>query len=169
MFQTYGLKANLHRWILLFLLLASSVFGSMDQAPRMAFVAAVFTPEERVGVMGTINIVRTVASAGGPLLTGYFHDHKMWNATFFTSAALKVLYDIGLLAMFLKTKLPEHGRDGQVRHVTVADVDVGILLSENFRRPEDFEDILEEDDDGDMGRSGQSTLNKAHYEHIEDV
>ena len=43
-----------------------------------------------VSVMGTLNLVRTVASAGGPLLTGYFHDHKMWFATFYTSAALKV-------------------------------------------------------------------------------
>ena len=55
-------------WTMLFLLLASSVLGSMDQAPRMAFVAAVFSPEERVGVMGTINVVRTFAAAGGPLV-----------------------------------------------------------------------------------------------------
>lgn len=154
-------------WTMLFLLLASSVLGSMDQAPRMAFVAAVFSPEERVGVMGTINVVRTFAAAGGPLLTGYFHEQKMWYATFYTSATLKVLYDLGLLAMFLKTKLPEHGRDGQVRQVTVSDVDVGILLSENFRRPEEFEEVLEEEEGDGYGRSHAPS--KGQYEHIEEV
>ena len=94
-----------------------------------------------------------------PPLLGY--------ATFYTSAALKILYDLGLLAMFLKTKLPEHGRDGQIRQVTVADVDVGILLSENFRRPEEFEEVLE--DEGDLGQGGYHPPSKGQYEHIEDV
>jgi hypothetical protein len=155
-------------WTMMSLLLVSSALGSMDQAPRMAFVAAVFSPGERTSVMGTINLVRTVASAGGPLLTGYFHDHKMWGATFYTSAALKVLYDIGLLAMFLKTKLPEHGRDGQIRQVTVTDLDPGILLSENFRHPEEFEEVLQEGDWPD-DRAGAPASNKAQYEHIEEV
>ena len=44
----------------------------MDQAPRSAFVAAVFRPSERTAVMGTINLVKTVASAGGRWLRGIF-------------------------------------------------------------------------------------------------
>ncbi|EMC97993.1 hypothetical protein BAUCODRAFT_104938 [Baudoinia panamericana UAMH 10762] len=90
-------------WWLLILLLASSAFGSMDQAPRSAFVAAVFLPSERTVVMGTLNFVRTLASAGGPILTGYLHDQKKWGVVFVISAVLKVAYDCGLLAMFLKT------------------------------------------------------------------
>lgn len=116
-------------WILAMLLLASSAFGSMDQAPRSAFVAAVFLPSERTYVMGTLNLVRTVASSGGPLLTGYFHDKKMWGAVFVIVAILKICYDLGLLAMFVGTKLPEQQRGP--RENTIVDVDVGILLSEN--------------------------------------
>lgn len=57
-------------WSLLMLLFLHAAFGSMDQAPREAFVAAVFLPSERTAVMGTINLVKTIAAAGGPLLTG---------------------------------------------------------------------------------------------------
>jgi hypothetical protein len=156
-------------WItVVILLIIASVLGSMDQAPRMAFVAAVFSPEERVSVMGTLNLVRTVASAGAPLLTGYFHDKKWWFATFYTSAALRILYDVGLLAMFLNTKLPEHGRDGQVRQVTIADVDPGILLSENFPHPEQFEEPFEEETE-EYTQNRFNSPSKAHYEHIEEA
>ena len=149
-------------WLMLMLLLASSAFGSMDQAPRSAFVAAVFLPSERTAVMGTINLVKTLASAGGPLVTGYFYQHKKWTWVFVISAALKVLYDVGLLAMFLKTKLPEQGR--RPKDVTVSDVDVGILLSEDLVHPDEFEDDI--DGDSDDGNSG---IRKGRYEELEAV
>lgn len=156
-------------WVtVIILLIVASVLGSMDQAPRMAFVAAVFSPEERVSVMGTLNLVRTVASAGAPLLTGYFHDKKWWFATFYASAALRILYDIGLLVMFYKTKLPERGRDGQVRQVTIADLDPGILLSENFRHPEEIEDAIAEERT-DIHENRFNSPSKAHYEQVEEV
>ena len=153
-------------YIMLVLLLVSSAFGSMDQAPRSAFVAAVFPSSERTAVMGTINLVKTIASAGGPLVTGYFHDKKEWRAVFVTSALLKICYDIGLLAMFLNTKLPEHGR--RPREVTVSDIDVGILLSEHLVDPEEFE---RDDDDEEMSGSdgGYAAHNKARYEQIEEI
>jgi Major Facilitator Superfamily len=154
-------------WLMLMLLLVSSAFGSMDQAPRSAFVAAAFLPSERTAVMGTINLVKTIASAGGPLLTGYFHDKKMWGAVFVIAAVLKILYDIGLLAMFLKTKLPEHGR--RPREVTVSDVDVGILLNEQLVDPDEFE---RDDDDEEMGGHDggyNSGHGKGRYEEIEEI
>ena len=155
-------------WVMLMLLLVSSAFGSMDQAPRSAFVAAVFRPSERTAVMGTINLVKTIASAGGPLLTGYFHDKKMWGAVFLIAAGLKVSYDIGLAAMFLKTKLPEHGR--MQREVTVSDVDVGILLDEQLVHPDEFE--TDDDEDEEMGGHGAGYglgPGKGRYEEIEEM
>jgi Major Facilitator Superfamily len=154
-------------WLMLMLLLASSAFGSMDQAPRSAFVAAVFLPSERTFVMGTINLVKTIAAAGGPLLTGYFHDKKMWGAVFVSSAILKILYDIGLLAMFLKTKLPEQGR--RPRDVTVNDVDVGILLNEHSVHPHQFERDEDDEEMGDDSRSYDPEHGKARYEHLEEI
>ena len=150
------------------LLLVSSAFGSMDQAPRSAFVAAVFRPSERTAVMGTINLVKTVASAGGPLVTGYFHDKKMWGAVFVLAGLLKVSYDVGLAVMFLKTKLPEHGR--MQREVTVSDMDVGILLDEQLVHPDEFETDDEEDEEmgGHPGGFGFGPA-KGRYEEIEEV
>lgn len=153
-------------WMIM-LLLASSAFGSMDQAPRSAFVAAVFLPSERTAVMGTINLVKTLASAGGPILTGYLHEKKMWTFVFVASAILKVFYDLGLLAMFLKTKLPEHSR--MSRDTTVADVDVGILLSEQLQHPSDFERIDGEEVDEGYGKYDAGGHGKVHYENIEEV
>ena len=149
-------------WWMLILLLASSAFGSMDQAPRSAFVAAVFLPEERTAVMGTINLCKTLAAAGGPLVTGYFHDKKMWHATFVTAGLIKILYDIGLVAMFLNTKLPEHGRKPRGAE-TIADIDVGILLNDHLADPDEF-DVS--DDESDHGENRQT---KARYEQIEEV
>jgi MFS family permease len=151
-------------WTSLILLLASSALGSMDQAPRSAFVAAVFSSSERTAVMGTLNLIRTVASTGGPLVTGYLHDKKMWWTTFLVAAFLKVCYDAGLLAMFLRTKLPEY--DNGPREVTVTDVDVGILLSENVDRTEYGIVEVEDMDDDDVQRSPRD---KATYETIEEA
>ena len=153
-------------WLMLMLLLVSSAFGSMDQAPRSAFVAAAFLPSERTAVMGTINLVKTIASAGGPLLTGYFHDKKMWGAVFVIAAVLKILYDIGLAAIFLKTKLPEQSR--RHREVTVSDIDVGILLNEQLVHPDEF--AREEDDEESVGYDdGYNSGHKARYEEIEEI
>lgn len=149
--------------MMLALLFASSVFASMDQAPRSAFVAAAFSSSERTAVMGTLNLVRTVASAGGPLVTGYFYDKKMWWATFLLASAVKILYDVGLLAMFLRTKLPEY--ENGPREVTVTDVDVGILLSENFQQP--IYDRLEVEDLDE--NDAQANQDKATTERIEAI
>ena len=114
--------------------------------------------------MGTINMVRTIASTGGPLVTGYFHDQKMWWATFVVAGSIKVMYDLGLLAMFLRTKLPEY--ENGPREVTVTDVDVGILLSENFQRPS-YGNLEVEDMDGD--EEANLRQDKATYETIEEA
>lgn len=139
----------------------------MDQAPRSAFVAAVFLPEERTVVMGTINLVKTLAAVAGPFLTGYLHDRKMWSATFLISAAIKVCYDIGLLAMFLNTTLPEQGRRPR-GGMTVSDVDVGILLSEDMVHPDEFE---RDEDSGDETDNiyHHDTHGKLGYTEVESV
>ena len=152
-------------WWLLILLLCSATLGSMEQAPRMAFVAAVFSPSERTAVMGTINLVRTVAASGGPLLTGYFHEKEMWYATFYSSAVLKTFYVIGLLAMFLKTKLPEHERG--LREVTVTDVDAGILLSDRLDLPGGFQIIEDEELDDDNESIGDRARSNSMYKGVE--
>ncbi len=72
---------------------------------------------------------------------------------------------MGLLAMFLNTKLPEY--ENGPREFTVADVDVGILLSENFRRENDHGELDVEGMEDDAPRHLRQ--DKATYETIEET
>ncbi|KAF2097093.1 MFS general substrate transporter [Rhizodiscina lignyota] len=143
------------------LIILRAAFNSMDQAPRSAFVAAVFLPEERTAVMGTINLVKTLGQAAGPLITGVLIDRKKWWVGFVIGAVLKVIYDIGLLAMFLKTKVPEHGR--RPRQTPVTEMDVVTLMGGELLP------LGQEDDDDDADEGEPSEGSKVQYEWGEDV
>ena len=162
--------------LLVFLLLGDAVLGSMDQAPREAFVAAAFLPRERTQVMGTLNFVRTLGACLGPIVTGMVWSKERWWIPFEMAAALKIIYDIGLLVMFLRTPLPEErrrvvmdasGRDGgrgagvgvgQQMSMTAADMDVNVLMDQiqgggnGLADPSEFDVSDEEEDDGDLGQ-----------------
>ncbi|EXJ61986.1 hypothetical protein A1O7_02418 [Cladophialophora yegresii CBS 114405] len=159
--------------LLVFLLLGDAVFGSMDQAPREAFVAAVFLPRERTQVMGTLNFVRTLGACLGPIVTGMIWSKERWWVPFELAAALKIIYDIGLLIMFLRTTLPEERRravldarqGGADQHgggMTAAEMDVNVLMDQlqsgegrGLAHPSDFDVSDNEDEDGDDGDLGQ--------------
>jgi MFS family permease len=89
---------NVH-FAMLFLVLRSCT-QSMDVAPRSAFLAAVVLPNERTAVMGTINLVKTLASSVGPLITGVLADRGLFWISFVAAGSLKATYDLGLLAVF---------------------------------------------------------------------
>ncbi|OAP64513.1 hypothetical protein AYL99_00485 [Fonsecaea erecta] len=152
--------------LLLFLLLADAALGSMDQAPREAFVAAAFLPRERVQVMGTLNFVRTLAASLGPVVTGLVWTKQTWWVPFEIAAVLKICYDVGLLIMMLKTPLPEEHRrvigvlgdgEGQQMRMTAADMDVNVLLDElatnsgGLVPPSEFEVSDDEEEDVERG------------------
>lgn len=77
----------------------------MDQAPRSAFLAAVVLPDERTAVMGIVNTVKTMSQSSGPFLTGSLAESGRFWIAFVFAGALKAAYDIGLLTLFLHTKL----------------------------------------------------------------
>ncbi|KAH9884077.1 MFS general substrate transporter [Xylariomycetidae sp. FL2044] len=87
------------RLALLFCVVNAST-QSMDTGPRAAFLAALIPARERTAVMGALNVVKTTASSLGPLLTGVLVDRRLFWAAFAASGALKILYDVGLLAFF---------------------------------------------------------------------
>lgn len=150
-------------WVLGGLMVFRAAFNSMDQAPRSAFVAAVFLPEERTAVMGTLNLVKTLGQAAGPLFTGFFMDKHNWWVVFVVGAVLKVLYDMGLLFMFMNTKVPEHGRQRRT-HVTEMDV---VQLMGGELMPLGQNDIDDDEDEEDHGES--SERQKVQYEWSEEV
>jgi len=84
---------------LVFLILRSCT-QSMDTPPRSAFLAAVILPQERTAVIGLLNVVKTAAQALGPLITGVLADRGFFWVSFVCAGSLKVVYDLGLLAVF---------------------------------------------------------------------
>ncbi|KAK6956979.1 hypothetical protein Daesc_002262 [Daldinia eschscholtzii] len=101
------------RLALAFLVLNAST-QSMDTGPRSAFLAAIVLPAERTAVMGTVNVVRTTAQSLGPLFTGILVDRNLFWVTFVASGAVKMIYDLGLLAFF-KNKERERERAERLR------------------------------------------------------
>ncbi|KAK7178183.1 major facilitator superfamily transporter [Paraphaeosphaeria sporulosa] len=74
---------------------------SMDQAPRQAFLAAVMKPEERTAILGVINIVKTIAQAGGIGSSGVLAAGKSWRIMLGSAGLMKVAYDLLILWTFL--------------------------------------------------------------------
>ncbi|CAM1507607.1 Fc.00g072480.m01.CDS01 [Cosmosporella sp. VM-42] len=82
--------------------------NNMDQAPRAAFIAAVVKPEERTAVMGITSTLRTLSMASGPSVTGVLAgSHRFWIA-FVLAGVLRIMYDLGLWAMFVNMRLHVH-------------------------------------------------------------
>lgn len=82
--------------------------NSMDQAPRSAFIAAVVKPDERTAVMGITSTIRTLASATGPSVTGALAGHRKFWIAFVVGGVLRIMYDLGLWAMFVNMRLHTH-------------------------------------------------------------
>jgi hypothetical protein len=77
----------------------------MDVAPRQAFLSSIVTKEERTGVMGVVNVVRTLAQSGGPGLMGKFASINMMPIGFLIAGLCKGTYDLGILVSFLGAQL----------------------------------------------------------------
>lgn len=85
----------------------------MDQAPRAAFIAAVVKPEERTAVMGITSTIRTLAMAIGPSLTGALAGSDRFWIAYVVGGVLRIMYDLGLWAMFVNMRLYAHETNDQ--------------------------------------------------------
>ena len=96
-----------HAWLSIIFLALRSSLSKMDQAPRQAFLSAVVLPNERTAIMGVVNVVKTLAQSVGPVATGWLAGiGKFWIA-FLVAGAMKVVYDLTMLKMFLGFKSRE--------------------------------------------------------------
>jgi len=82
------------------LLLLRSVLSSMDVPARNAFVMAVVTPPERAAAASFTAVPRSLASALGPTIGGWLLASGVLAAPLVACGALKIVYDLTLLAMF---------------------------------------------------------------------
>ena len=89
------------------LLLRFSI-SQMDVPTRQSYTMAVVAPDERSAASGVTAIARSVGAAVSPALTGLlFGIPLLFNAPFFLSGGLKIIYDLLLYREFRALRPPE--------------------------------------------------------------
>ncbi|KAK4446581.1 major facilitator superfamily domain-containing protein [Podospora aff. communis PSN243] len=88
-------------WLAMTFLSLGACTKSMDQAPRQAFLSAAVLPGERTAVLGVVNVVKTLAQAGGIGSTGVLASRGLWLLALGGAGAMKASYDLLMLWMFL--------------------------------------------------------------------
>lgn len=91
---------------LLFLFLRAAL-SSMDVPARSSYVMAVVSPGERAAAAGVTAVPRSLAAALSPAFAGYLLTLTPFGWPLVICGALKIVYDLMLLAMFRKVKPPE--------------------------------------------------------------
>jgi MFS family permease len=90
------------------LLLLRFSISQMDVPTRQSYTMAVVSPDERSAASGVTAIARSVGAAVSPALTGLlFSVPILFNAPFFLSGGLKIIYDLLLYREFRAVKPPE--------------------------------------------------------------
>jgi MFS family permease len=82
------------------LLLARALLSQMDVPTRSAFVMAVVTPAERAAAASFSSVPRSLAAALSPALGGALFAAGWLAAPLVACGALKIVYDLALLATF---------------------------------------------------------------------
>lgn len=89
------------------LLLVRSLLSQMDVPTRTSYVMAVVTPPERPAAASLTSVPRSLASAISPVIAGYLITVSSFAWPLLIGGALKIAYDLTLLAMFRHIKPPE--------------------------------------------------------------
>ena len=91
--------------VALSLLLARYVLSQMDVPARQAYVAVAVEPSERTAAAAYTNTARYVTRPLGPLVGGA--AMTLWvGAPFLIGGAVKIVYDLGLYALFRRQSIP---------------------------------------------------------------
>jgi MFS family permease len=96
-------------WVIV-LLLARSALSQMDVPTRGSYVMAVVTPAERAAAASITSVPRSLAASVSPLLAGYLLGASVFGWPLLIAGALKIAYDLSLLAMFRSVRPPEEAK-----------------------------------------------------------
>lgn len=88
-------------------LLARSLLSQMDVPARTSYVMAVVEPHERPAAASVTNVPRSLASALPPLAAGWMLQHSTFGWPLILAGAIKIIYDLLLLALFHDLRPPE--------------------------------------------------------------
>lgn len=89
------------------MLLLSQSMSQMDIAPRQTYVMSIVPPEERAAAASVTNVPRSLARAASPLIAGALLSHTNFGWPLILSGAVKIGYDLLLLAQFRSIRPPE--------------------------------------------------------------
>lgn len=88
-------------------LLARSLLSQMDVPARTSYVMAIVTPEERPAAASVTNVPRSLVAGIAPFAAGWMLDHSTFGWPLLIGGAIKVAYDLLLLATFRDIRPPE--------------------------------------------------------------
>ena len=89
------------------LLFIRSALSQMDVPTRSSYVMAIVPPAERPAAASITSVPRSLASAISPFLAGYLLGVSSFGWPLLIGGAVKIVYDVLLLAMFRKVRPPE--------------------------------------------------------------
>jgi MFS family permease len=89
------------------LLFIRSALSQMDVPTRSSYVMAIVPPAERAAAASVTSVPRSLASAASPVLAGWLLGLSPFGWLFVAGGALKIVYDLLLLAMFHQVRPPE--------------------------------------------------------------
>jgi MFS family permease len=94
-------------WLAMTLYILRGLISQMDVPARQSYVMAVVKPEERAAAASITNVPRSLAAALPPIAAGWMLDHSDFGWPLLVCAALKIIYDLLLLAQFRHIRPPE--------------------------------------------------------------
>jgi MFS family permease len=90
--------------VVIALLLLRAALSQMDVPTRSSYVMAVVTPAERAAAASLTAVPRSLASAASPVIAGWLMTVSAFAWPLLIGGALKIVYDLLLLAMFRGVK-----------------------------------------------------------------
>jgi len=92
------------------LLLVRSMLSQMDVPTRSSYVMAIVPPAERPAAASVTSVPRSLAAAASPFLAGWLLALSTFGWPLIAAGAIKIGYDLLLLATFGNVRPPEEGR-----------------------------------------------------------
>ena len=93
-------------WALVLLFIRAAL-SQMDVPTRSSYVMAIVTPPERPAAASLTSVPRSLAAAASPALAGWLLAASPFGWPLVAAGAIKITYDLMLLAFFRRVKPPE--------------------------------------------------------------